>query len=112
MKAIYTRTIGVYDDKLNEAMEISKGLAEVRKKHYPDHEVYFSFQVGGNPRTVRETLVGEQFTGLKGKYVKKEDTVKSFKGILEGEYDHIPEQAFAWAGGIDDVLEKAENLKE
>ena len=43
-------------------MEISKGLAEVRKKHYPDHEVYFSFQIGGNPRTVRETLVGEQFT--------------------------------------------------
>ena len=62
MKAIYTRTIGVYDDKLGEAMEISKGLAEVRKKHYPDHEVYFSFQIGGNPRTVRETLVGEQFT--------------------------------------------------
>ena len=62
MKAIYTRTIGVYDDKLVEAMEISKGLAEVRKKHYPDHEVYFSFQIGGNPRTVRETLVGEQFT--------------------------------------------------
>ena len=61
MKAIYTRTIGVYDDKLGEAMEISKGLAKVRKKHYPDHEVYFSFQIGGNPRTVRETLVGEQF---------------------------------------------------
>ena len=62
MKAIYTRTIGVYDEKLGEAMEISKGLAEVRKKHYPDHEVYFSFQIGGNPRTVRETLIGEQFT--------------------------------------------------
>ena len=57
MKAIYTRTIGVYDEKLGEAMEISKGLAEVRKKHYPDHEVYFSFQIGGNPRTVRETLM-------------------------------------------------------
>ena len=38
MKAIYTRTIGVYDDKLGEAMEISKGLAKVRKKHYPGHE--------------------------------------------------------------------------
>ena len=62
MKAIYTRTIGVYDEKLGEAMEISKGLAEVRKKYYPDHEVYFSFQIGGNPRTVRETLIGEQFT--------------------------------------------------
>ena len=46
MKAIYTRTIGVYDHKLSDAMEISKGLAEVRKKHYPDHEVYFSIQIG------------------------------------------------------------------
>ena len=70
MKAIYTRTIGVYDDKLGEAMEISKGLAEVRKKHYPDHEVYFSFQIGGNPRTVRETLVGEQFTDKALKMIK------------------------------------------
>ena len=63
MKVIYTRTIGVYDDKLSEAMEISKGLAEVRKKHYPDHEVYFSFQMGGDPRTIRETLIGAMFEG-------------------------------------------------
>jgi len=56
-------------------------------------------------------FVGEQFTGLKGKFVKKDDTVKSFKAIIDGEYDHIPEQAFAWAGGIDDVLENAEKLK-
>jgi F-type H+-transporting ATPase subunit beta len=57
-------------------------------------------------------FVGEQFTGLKGKFVKAEDTVKSFKGIIEGEYDHIPEQAFAWAGGIEDVLEKAKELEK
>ena len=63
MKAIYTRTIGVYDHKLSEAMEIAKGLAEVRKKHYPDHEVYFSIQIGGNPRAIRETVIGE----LRGK---------------------------------------------
>ena len=62
MKVIYTRTIGDKDDKHDEAMENYKSIAEVRKKHYPDHEVYFSFQVGGNPRTVRETLIGEQFT--------------------------------------------------
>ena len=61
MKAIYTRTIGVYDHKLSEAMEIAKGLAEVRKKHYPDHEVYFSIQIGGNPRAIRETVIGEHF---------------------------------------------------
>ena len=62
MKVIYTRTMRVKDDGLVKAMEIGKGLATVRKKYYPDHEVYFSFQIGGNPRTVRETLVGEQFT--------------------------------------------------
>ena len=56
-------------------------------------------------------FVGEQFTGLKGKFVRKADTVKSFKGILDGEYDDIPEQAFAWAGGIEDVLKKAKKLE-
>ena len=57
-------------------------------------------------------FVGEQFTGMPGKFVKKEDTVKSFKGLINGEYDHIPEQAFAWAGGIEDVLAKAEKLEK
>jgi F-type H+-transporting ATPase subunit beta len=55
-------------------------------------------------------FVGEQFTGLKGKFVRKEDTVASFKGIVEGQYDDLPEQAFAWAGGIDDVIEKAKRM--
>ena len=62
MKVIYTRTMRVKDDGLGKAMEIGKGLAGVRKKHYPNHDVYFSFQMGGDPRTIRETLVGEQFT--------------------------------------------------
>ena len=57
-------------------------------------------------------FVGEQFTGLAGKYVKKEDTVESFKGILDGKYDDIPEQAFAWAGGISDVIAKAKEMQE
>ena len=57
-------------------------------------------------------FVGEQFTGLKGKFVRKEDTVAAFKGIIEGKYDDIPEQAFSWAGGIDDVLAKAKELQE
>ena len=56
-------------------------------------------------------FVGEQFTGLAGKYVSKEDTVDSFQGILEGKYDDIPEQAFAWAGGISDVIEKAKEIQ-
>ncbi|MCP4050701.1 MAG: F0F1 ATP synthase subunit beta [bacterium] len=56
--------------------------------------------------------VAEAFTGMKGKFVKKEDTIAAFKGIIEGKYDNVPEQAFAWAGGIDDVLENAERLKK
>ena len=56
-------------------------------------------------------FVAEQFTGHAGKYVKKEDTIKSFKGLLDGEYDDIPEQAFSYVGGIEDVLEKQEKVK-
>ena len=55
-------------------------------------------------------FVAEQFTGAKGKYVKLEDTIKGFKGLCEGKYDDIPEQAFLYAGAIEEVLEKAKNL--
>jgi len=48
--------------------------------------------------------VAEQFTGSKGTYVKKEDTVRSFKGILDGKYDHIGEQSFYMKGSIEDVI--------
>lgn len=57
-------------------------------------------------------FVAEQFTGMPGKFVKKEDTIKSFKEILEGKYDHIPEQAFAYVGGIDEVLAKAKEIEK
>ncbi|MBI4256600.1 F0F1 ATP synthase subunit beta [Candidatus Uhrbacteria bacterium] len=50
-------------------------------------------------------FVAEQFTGSPGKYVKREDTVRSFKGILEGTYDHVPEAAFYMKGSIDEVVE-------
>lgn len=56
-------------------------------------------------------FVAEEFTGFAGKYVKKEDTISSFKGILEGKYDDIPEQAFAYVGGIDEVLAKAKEIE-
>ena len=55
--------------------------------------------------------VAEQFSGIKGKYVKLEDTIASFKGIIEGKYDNIPEQAFYMTGTIEDVLEKAKTMK-
>lgn len=56
-------------------------------------------------------FVAEQFTGNPGKYVRREDTIRGFKGICEGEYDHIPEQAFLYVGTIDEVLEKAKKLQ-
>ena len=61
MQAIYTRTMRVKDDGLGKAMEICQGLAKVRKKYYPKHQIYFSFQIGGDPITVRETMIGTMF---------------------------------------------------
>ena len=55
-------------------------------------------------------FVAEQFTNTPGKYVRIEDTVRSFGEILDGKHDDLPEQAFLMAGGIDDVMEKAERL--
>ena len=55
--------------------------------------------------------VAEVFTGKKGRFVQLEDTIKGFKGILEGKYDDIPEQAFYMVGTIEEVLEKAEEMK-
>jgi F-type H+/Na+-transporting ATPase subunit beta len=54
--------------------------------------------------------VAEQFTGQAGKYVKLEDTIRGFKGICEGAYDHLPEQAFHMVGTIEEVEEKAKQI--
>jgi F-type H+-transporting ATPase subunit beta len=54
--------------------------------------------------------VAESFTGTAGKYCKVEDTVKGFKGICDGDYDELPEQAFYMVGGIEEVLAKAEKM--
>jgi F-type H+-transporting ATPase subunit beta len=55
--------------------------------------------------------VAAQFTGREGKYVKVADTVRSFKEIIEGKHDEIPEQAFYMKGGIEEVFEEAEKMK-
>jgi len=55
-------------------------------------------------------FVAEQFTGTAGKYVKLSETIAAFKEILEGKVDDLPEQAFFYAGGIDDVSKAAEKL--
>ena len=56
-------------------------------------------------------FVAEVFTGSPGKYVPLKETIKGFKGIVNGEYDDIPEQAFYMVGGIEEVLEKAKSIQ-
>ncbi len=56
-------------------------------------------------------FVAEVFTGTPGDYVSRDDTVRSFKAILDGEYDHLPEDAFYMVGTIEDAVEKAKTIK-
>ena len=56
-------------------------------------------------------FVAEQFTGFPGKYVPIADTVRSFRDIVDGKYDHLPEQAFYMVGTIEEAVEKAEKMK-
>ncbi len=72
-------------------------------------------QVVGRARKIQRFLsqpffVAEVFTGAPGKYVPLKETIRGFKGILSGEYDDLPEQAFYMAGTIDEVVEKAEKM--
>ena len=69
----------------------------------------------GRARRVQRFLsqpfhVAEQFTGIPGKYVRLEETIESFERVVAGEFDHLPEQAFFMAGGIEDVIENAKRL--
>ena len=54
--------------------------------------------------------VAEVFTGSPGKYVSLKDTIRGFKGIIDGEYDHLPEQAFYMVGTIEEAVEKAKKI--
>jgi F-type H+/Na+-transporting ATPase subunit beta len=56
--------------------------------------------------------VAEVFTNIPGKFVQVEDTVASFKAVVEGEYDHLPEQAFYMVGGIEEAVEKAKKMAD
>ena len=72
-------------------------------------------QIVGRARRIQRFLsqpffVAEVFTGTKGRYVPIKETIRGFKGILNGEYDHLPEQAFYMVGNIDEAIEKAKTL--
>jgi F-type H+-transporting ATPase subunit beta len=74
-------------------------------------------QIVGRARKIQRFLsqpfhVAEQFTGIKGKYVKLADSIRSFREIAEGKYDDLPEQAFYLQGTLEDVIEKAKQLRE
>jgi F-type H+-transporting ATPase subunit beta len=56
-------------------------------------------------------FVGEQFTGLKGKYVSVADTIRGFKEVVEGRHDELPEQAFYMVGTIEEAVENAKGMK-
>ncbi len=56
-------------------------------------------------------FVAQQFTGMQGRYVKIEDSIKGFREIVEGKHDDLPEQAFLYVGGIEEAVEKAEKMK-
>ena len=73
-------------------------------------------QTVGRARRISQFLsqpftVAEIFTNVPGKYVSLKDTIEGFKGILSGEYDHLPEQAFSMVGTIEEAIEKAATLK-
>jgi F-type H+/Na+-transporting ATPase subunit beta len=73
-------------------------------------------QIVGRARRIQRFLsqpfhVAEQFTGASGKYVKLEDTIRSFKEIVDGKHDSLPEQAFYMKGTIDEVVEAAEKMQ-
>jgi F-type H+/Na+-transporting ATPase subunit beta len=70
----------------------------------------------GRARRIQKFLsqpffVAEQFTGLPGKYVKLEDTIRGFKGIIDGQYDDLPENAFLYVGSIEEAIEQAKKLR-
>jgi F-type H+-transporting ATPase subunit beta len=72
-------------------------------------------QVVSRARKVQRFLsqpfhVAEVFTGSPGVYCKRDDTIRAFKGILSGEYDHLPEQAFYMVGSIEEAVVKAEKM--
>jgi F-type H+-transporting ATPase subunit beta len=57
-------------------------------------------------------FVAEQFTSIPGKYVPVDETIASFKGLCDGEYDHLPEQAFLLVGGVEEAVEAAKRMEE
>ena len=110
-----------------EHYEVARGVQELLQKYKELQDIIAILGMDelseedkiivNRARRVRNFLsqpffAGEQFTGMQGRYVSKEDTVRSFKALLNGEYDSYPEAAFMFVGSIEEVVEKAKSLGE
>lgn len=110
-----------------EHYEVARGVQELLQKYKELQDIIAILGMDelseedkiivNRARRVRNFLsqpffAGEQFTGMQGRYVSKEDTVRSFKALLNGEYDAYPEAAFMFVGSIEEVVEKAKSLGE
>jgi F-type H+-transporting ATPase subunit beta len=60
----------------------------------------------------QNTFVAKNFTGIEGSFVPLDETIDAFKKLAEGEYDHLPEQAFFMCGGLEDVEKRAKELEK
>ena len=88
-----------YRNKMAKAVELGEGDKRIVERARRIQQ-FFS-----QPLSVAET-----FTGLEGRYVKLDDTLRSFEAILGGELDQYPEAAFSMVGSVDEVVEKAKQL--
>ncbi|MBN1408439.1 MAG: F0F1 ATP synthase subunit beta [Calditrichaceae bacterium] len=111
----------------NEHYMVAKTVQEVLQKYKDLQDIIAILgmdelsdedkQVVSRARKIQRFLsqpffVAEEFTGTPGKYVKLEDTIRGFKGLVEGEYDDIPEQAFWMVGDIEEAVENAKKMKD
>ena len=109
----------------NEHYDVAKNVKEILQ-HYKDLQDIINIlgmdELSDEDKTVVRRArriqrffsqpfhVAEQFTGYAGKYVKLEDTIRAFKGIINGEYDELPEDAFMYVGTIEEAVEKASKM--
>ena len=106
--------------------EVARGVQEILQKYKELQDIIAILGMDELSEADRKTVerarkiqkflsqpfhVAEQFTGMKGTYVQLEDSIRSFKEILEGKHDDVPEQAFYLVGNIDDVIEKASKIE-
>jgi F-type H+-transporting ATPase subunit beta len=109
-----------------EHVRVARGVQEVLQRYKELRDIIailgmdelseFDKMIVARARKIQRLLsqpfhVAETFTGMKGAYVKLEDTIRSFAAVLDGKCDNIPEQAFYMVGTIEDVFEKAKTLK-